>query len=128
MTYDPMQQLNELLQNTNNLDGWSGLGQQAEQATEEQTRAHALQRYEAARVIAAPFMTAQGREALEKMREQLAGNPKWPVDELGLINAVGYGVFREGQASVVRWLDQCIKVAEEGPPDLSQDGQGNSQQ
>ena len=94
--------------------GWGGLDNAAA-LNEEQQKQQQLRRYQQAREVAAPFMTTAGQHTLQLMREKFNHAPTW-IDGLGLLQAVASGFAREGQNSVVRWIEDCIAVAQAGPP------------
>jgi hypothetical protein len=94
--------------------GWGAL----DPASPENVQARAQkaqERYEAALVIAAPFMSTAGQASLAALHRQFTNEPAWKPDELGLLNAIGYGILREGQNSAVRFIDRQIEIAQQGP-------------
>ena len=105
--------------------GWTALQDQEEQTQAARDRA-AMEQYEEAKIIADAFSGAKGKKALDLLRAKTVDQAAFRVDELGLINAIGYGVFREGQDALVRYMFQCIARAEEGPP-TAKEAQGGTQ-
>ena len=77
----------------------------------EQNHRVAFDRFQAASVIAAPFMLPEGRLALSELRARTIEHPAFVPGE-----TEGYGYMREGQNSIVRFIETCIRVAEQGPP------------
>lgn len=71
----------------------------------------ALERYERARIIAAGVSD----DALAVMREMTIEAVSFDVAGLGLPNAIGMGIMREGQNSIVRWIEQQKRIAAQGP-------------
>ncbi len=98
-------------------EGWQGLHNmdaKAEQANAQQQH----KQYERAVAIARVFRGSEGVEALQLLQDATIHQESWKVDQLGLVNACGYGIFREGQNSIVRFIQQCIERAEAGPPEI----------
>lgn len=76
---------------------------------------NARARYERALEVAAPFMTPAGQLCLSHLRAQTVESPTWKVDELGLVNAIGFGILREGQNTLIRYIERQIEIAQQGP-------------
>lgn len=95
--------------------GWKELEESAGELTDQQ-KLSGIERYERASVVARPFMSPEGKACLAALRASTVESSSWQVDQLGLINAIGYGVFREGQNALVRYIEKCISVAMQGPP------------
>jgi len=91
--------------------GWDALND--ENTTKTRT-ANAREEHAYATRIARPFLTAAGRETLQMMRTVTVEATTWDAG-LGP-NAVNHGFWREGQNSIVRWIEKCIAIAEAGPP------------
>ncbi len=75
-----------------------------------------MRRYQQALAVARPFMSAEGRESLNALRSKTIELPTWPVDNCEAERIPYYGAMREGQNSLVRWIEQCIEIVEAGPP------------
>lgn len=92
-------------------NGWAGLqGLPNKQGTYEQE----LENYEKAKSLSDAFIDKP--EALAHLRSITIEAASFPVEELGLVNAVGYGIFREGQNSIYKYILGCIDIAKKGPP------------
>jgi hypothetical protein len=93
-------------------EGWGGLDgtdkdkQQAEQAQ--------LQ-FQFALRVARVFMTPEGADALEALREQHLYPPTWPPSVTHQQDQLAFGYIREGQKSVVTMIENCIKIAKNPP-------------
>ncbi len=110
MSEHPVQRLNELLSMFGKSgEGWAGL----EETGADEASAH--ERWQKAMIVARPFMTDEGRQSLGSLRADTLGQATWDRD-LGLLNGVANGLFREGQNSIIRYIEQCIEIAAEGPP------------
>ena len=95
--------------------GWASLIQnQSEQ--EEYAYEVALKNYNDAKAV----VDGISAEAFAVLYEKCVEPPTWRVDELGTINAVGYGIFREGQKSIHDYIKSCRKLVEMGPPEPPQ--------
>ena len=95
-------------------DGWEGL-EGTDPKIQEQRARQQEERHERVMVIARAFAGPVGKEALAALRESTIEQPAFDVVNMGLINGIGYGVFREGQNSIVRYIEACIKTAQHGP-------------
>jgi hypothetical protein len=91
-------------------EGWDAMDP-ASPANAEQKERSARERYQRAKIIA----DGVSDEALNMMREQTTDASTWQVGELGLLNAIGFGIMREGQNSLVRWIEQQRRIAAQGP-------------
>ena len=91
-------------------EGWEALDPTSPKNTEAKERA-ALERYHRAKAIA----DGVSDEALEIMRDMTIEPSSWQVGELGLLNAIGFGILREGQNSLVRWIMDQKRIAAQGP-------------
>ena len=120
---NPMQALQDLIagrrDGTENT-GWENLD--GTKLAEAQAKA-GLERYQRALSIAHVFMTSEGRTALEAIRKITVLEPSFmhavpgenPV-QLDALHATIWMYVREGQNSIVRHIEECIKIAEQGPP------------
>lgn len=79
----------------------------AQEANAAQQRA----RYERACIIA----RGVSDDALAVIEEQTIAQETFPVASLGLFNAVGFGIMREGQNQLARWIRQQKAIAAAGP-------------
>jgi hypothetical protein len=95
-------------------DGWAGLEGTDPKIKEQRERAQE-ESLERVMVIARAFMGPNGQAALQALRESTIEQPSFDVQNLGLINGIGYGIMREGQNSIVRYIEACIKSAQQGP-------------
>lgn len=66
-------------------------------------------RMDAVRVIAQPFLTDEGRRCLMALRAMTIEQPAWVPGQ-----DASHGYSREGQDSIIRYIEQCIKTAMEG--------------
>lgn len=81
--------------------------------------------YRQCELVAAPFMTKKGKEALAEMRRRTIEQPVFPYKQTDAAMLPYYGCAREGQNQFVRWIEYCIRVVNEGPPAReSNDGEG----
>lgn len=98
-----------------NTEGWPGL---SEEATKEANAEMALETFERARVIAAPFMSSAGRESLRALERLTVEQStlSQSFDNLDFWHATASMLVREGQNSLVRHIKACIAQAEQGPP------------
>ncbi len=116
MNANEMPALKKLLSGAGLLEnGWDGLEPDDANDAGNQYEA-ALARYEAAREIAVPYMSEQGKRALAKLKEITVMQPSFSVDARTYDEACAYGFAREGQNSVVRHVEACIEIATQGPP------------
>jgi len=90
--------------------GWEGM-----KPDESPVKDAAQRRYDGALLVARPFMSPEGQSCLQKLREQTIHAPTWS-DGLGLLNGIATGFAREGQNSIIRHIENCIRIAQEGPP------------
>ena len=91
-------------------EGWEALDPTSPKNVEAKER-QALERYHRAKAVA----DGVSDEALEIMREMTLDTPVFQVGELGLLNALGFGVLREGQNGMVRWIIEQKRIAAQGP-------------
>lgn len=70
--------------------------------------------YAAALVIAAPFLQPAGQACLAELRRRTIEQPTWTPG-----SPSGTGEAREGQNSMVRFIETCLAVAKRGPPEQS---------
>lgn len=89
-------------------EGWEGLDETAGAAAK---AAQSLERYNRAKIIADGVSDA----ALGMLHDMTIGGSAWQVHELGLLNAIGFGIMREGQNSLVRYIQDCKRIAAQGP-------------
>lgn len=99
---------------TGNAEGWAGLDPTSPDNTAAREQ-QARERFERAKVIADAFTDDKGRRALQALRDQTVELAAWKPDELGLLNAIGFGIYREGQDQLIRFIERCIETAERGP-------------
>lgn len=91
-------------------EGWEAIDG-ADDAAAEANRHVALEQYVTATVIARPFMTADGQAALAALRRSTLEMPAWVPGQ-----DASYGFAREGQDSIIRYIEDCITLARRGPP------------
>ncbi len=91
-------------------EGWEALDPTSPKHLEAKER-DALERYHRAKVIA----DGVSAEALQVMWEMTVEAQSFNVPELGMVNAIGFGVWREGQNSLVRWIREQKRIAAQGP-------------
>lgn len=91
-------------------EGWDALDPTSPANVENRNR-EALERYNRAKIIA----DGVSDEALALMREMTVEAQTWQVHEMGLLNGVGFGILREGQNSLVRWIEVQKRIASQGP-------------
>ncbi|TXH55975.1 MAG: hypothetical protein E6Q97_07540 [Desulfurellales bacterium] len=66
-------------------------------------------RMDNARIIAQPFLTDEGRRCLTALRAVTIEQAAWVPGQ-----DASHGYAREGQDSIIRYIEQCIKTAMEG--------------
>ena len=93
-------------------EGWGALGG-AE--TAKQQHQQAVERYEFAQAVAAAFV-GKGKLGLQNLRTQFYDPPTWTPHVTNIDDTTAYGFIREGQKSVIQFIENCIKIAAEGPP------------
>lgn len=91
-------------------EGWAALDPTSPKNLEARERS-AHDRYVKAKIIADGIST----EALLALEELTTDAPTWQVAELGLLNAIGFGILREGMNSVTRYIKQQKAIAAAGP-------------
>lgn len=91
-------------------EGWAGVDP-TNPSSDENKKRSALERYNRARIIS----DGVSEEALEVMREFTIEAQTFNVPDLGLVNAIGFGIWREGQNALVRWIEQQKTIAAQGP-------------
>lgn len=91
-------------------EGWDALDP-ASEANRENAERSAQERYQRAKVIA----SGVSDEALAVMRTMTIEEPAFQVNELGLLNGVAFGILREGQNGLVRWIELQKRIAAAGP-------------
>lgn len=96
--------------------GWSGLDESAAQLTAEQRHEHALAQFEQAMEIARPFMNNDGQIALAKLKQRTTEAATWDPQATGAMEGAAAGFAREGQNSIIRFIEDCIRIAQNGPP------------
>lgn len=74
------------------------------------------EQYQLALTIAQPFMGEAGRASLAELRRRTIEQPVFPFKSVDAGLLPYYGCGREGQNMMVRWIEHCIRVVEEGPP------------
>lgn len=96
--------------------GWDGLAATTEKLTAEQQHAAALARFENASDIARAFTGPDGELALSRLRDRTIYQPTWTPDAVSAMDGAAAGFAREGQNSIIRFIETCIRITEEGPP------------
>ena len=76
-----------------------------------------LRRHNDAKIFHAAFSKGNGAKALKILRDMTIEQPCFNP-EVGE-NAARMGFTREGQNSIVRYIEQQMQLAEEGPPTVS---------
>jgi hypothetical protein len=95
------------------IEGWGAMD---ESATEKQKHQQRLQAFEYAQTIAAPFVGTKGAAALELLRQRFEYPPTWPVIATGQGDTLAHGCTREGQKTVIKYIENCIMIAKNPPP------------
>jgi hypothetical protein len=109
---NPMNNLNAILAGKFG-EGWDGLeSEPSPQATYEAN----LARYQGALDIAAPFRNTEGRKALEALRNLTTRKPTFDAEGREFYSAAAYGFAREGQNSIIRHIERCLDMVDQGPP------------
>lgn len=90
------------------------------------TQAQKEEQYQLALTVAQPFMSESGRASLAELRRRTIEQPSFPFKSVDAAMLAYYGCAREGQNMMVRWIERCIHVVEEGPP-VAPEGSGNGQ-
>lgn len=81
-----------------------------------------LQHYHDCEKIAAPFMNKKGRAALAELRDRTIEQPVFPYKSTTGDLLYAYGCAREGQNQLVRYIEYCMRVVEQGPPVSEEQG------
>ena len=108
--------IEKVLANSFAENGWDGLTGATESLTHEQQHAASLKKYENALEIARAFMDSDGALALQRLRERTIYQPTWAPEATGAMDGAAAGFAREGQNSIIRFIEECIVTAEKGPP------------
>jgi hypothetical protein len=90
--------------------GWAGL----EEGEPKVDPRHADEQYRVDRMLYAAFSDGPGAEALAHLRDMTIHQPAF-VPGSG-VDAIMQGFTREGQNSIVRYIDMRMRRAEQGPP------------
>lgn len=109
---NPMAALNDLF-GGKIPEGWAGLDDNKDPVKAYEAQ---LQRYQDALVIAAPFRNGQGRKSLDALRRLTTLKPTWDSESREFYSAAAYGFAREGQNSIVRHIERCLDVVDQGAP------------
>lgn len=110
-----MDALNKLLDG-----GWGALDDRVnESANYEAQQAN----YEKALLIATPFRSGAGQAALQALKEITILAPTWDSENREFYSAAAYGFAREGQNSIIRHIERCIALVDQGPPKAPQQQQ-----
>ena len=107
--------INKILAGNMTTDGWNSLTGDGALESQEATHEQLVAAWQRKRDIAVPFI--EHPLALQLLREQTIDEPAFKPDEFGAFDAIVYGLFREGQDSMIRFIEACVKQAKEGPPD-----------
>ena len=96
--------------------GWGALNDTTAELTAEQRHQGQLTKYENALDIAKPFMDDNGAVCLNRLRAMTVLQPTWAPESVSAMDGAAAGFAREGQNSLIRFIETCIQVAEAGPP------------
>jgi hypothetical protein len=83
--------------------------------TSEQKHKQAMEQFEFCQAVASAF-TGKGKGALHRLRERFYDPPTWTPNVTNINDTTAYGFIREGQKSVITFIQNCIAAAEKGPP------------
>jgi hypothetical protein len=108
---NPMDTINQLLSG-----GWEGLEDKSTQSANTGAQQAA---YDKALVIATPFRNAAGKACLDALRSITTLAPTWDSESRDFQSASAYGFAREGQNSIIRHIERCIDLVDQGPPEQS---------
>ena len=97
-------------------NGWEGLQATTENLTTEQQHSAMLAKFEGALEIARPFMDDDGKLCLARLNAMTILQPTWAPEAVGAMEGAAAGFAREGQNSIIRFIQGCIATAEAGPP------------
>lgn len=89
-------------------EGWDALDPTSAATAARHT---ALERYEKAKIIS----DGVSDDALRVIASLTIDAEVFKVHELGLLNAIGFGIWRDGQNALVRWIYEQKRVAAQGP-------------
>jgi len=114
-----MEAVHKLLAGGFSENGWAGLESGDTRTNEERQQEMAQTRYDNAQIVAGPFASAAGRKSLAKLKAMTIEQPGWNAENKDFHSAAAYGFVREGQNSIVRYIEDCLRILEEGPPVLA---------
>ena len=103
--------IDKLLQGGFGSEGWEGLNDNG--ASQAASYEQQLKQYQYAKDL----VEGISPPALAILHDVTMIPPTWDVENNGLINAIGYGIFREGQKSIYQYIEQCRQIVENGPPE-----------
>lgn len=83
-----------------------GLTPEQQEIFDAQTKAH----FELCKAFQATFSTETGKRVLKHLREMTIENAAWCAS-MGMENGVAHGFAREGQNSIVRYMEERIAEA-----------------
>ena len=106
---DVLEEANRLIQ-----QGWGSIDPKT---TAIQQHKQASEQFEFALSVAAAFSTPKGKVALVQLRERFERPPTWTPHVTNISDTTAYGFIREGQKSVITFIENAIKLAEKGPPE-----------
>lgn len=103
--------------------GWDALKEGGAAASAKEGYEVELQRYELAQTFAATFRSGPGAVVLDHLRQMTIEQPAFYLGsadigggEIASLPADQQGFIREGQNSLVRYIEDRIRAADAGPP------------
>ena len=91
-------------------EGWDAIDPTSPTNTENKARS-AVERFARAKVIADGISD----EAVALLDELTTFSATFDVPNLGLLNGIGFGIWREGQNALMRYIKQQKQIAAQGP-------------
>lgn len=98
-------------------EGWGGLDPKL---NAEKKHQQAMVGYEVAQRIAGCFSGTAGQAALQDLRTRFVDPQTWPVIATGQGDTLAHGCTREGQKTVIKYIENCIKIAQSPAPTVDQ--------
>ncbi len=113
MTDITQEMLNKILTGGFGADGWAGLQEGNDEQTAMMTYEQQLKNFQNAKTL----VDGINGDALAILHDITMIPVAFDVEGLGLINACGYGIFREGQKSIYHFIERAREIVAAGPPE-----------
>ncbi len=93
-------------------EGWGAL---SPEATEKQRSEAIRKQYDQALGFARAFMTPEGAECLQNLRDRFKEPPTWPPSVTHQQDQLAFGYIREGQKSVIQLIENALEIIKNPP-------------